>query len=34
MKVRGYVGFALFGKSQVWTRVSPADYPPCTPPEA
>ena len=33
MKVRGYVGLSLFGKSQVWTRVSSKDYPPCTPPE-
>jgi len=34
MKVRGYVGIALFGKSQVWTRVSPEDHPPCAPPES
>ena len=33
MKVRGYVGLSLFGKSQVWSRVRDADYPPCTPPE-
>jgi len=33
LKVRGYVGISLFGKSQIWRRVSEADYPPCTPPE-
>lgn len=32
LKVRGFVGFSLFGKSQVWTRVSEADYPPCEAP--
>lgn len=31
MLVRGYVGMPLFGKSQTWTRVNPADYPQCTP---
>ncbi len=33
MTVRGYVGIALLGKSQTWTRVSPEQYPPCEPPE-
>ncbi|MAM35273.1 MAG: hypothetical protein CMH28_09380 [Micavibrio sp.] len=27
--VRGYVGLPIFGKSQTWTRVSPANYPAC-----
>lgn len=29
LKVRGYVGIPLFGKSQIWTRVTEADYPAC-----
>jgi len=33
MTVRGYVGIALLGRSQTWTRVSPEQYPPCEPPE-
>ncbi len=32
LKVRGYVGVPLFGKSQNWTRVSAADYPVCKAP--
>lgn len=32
LSLRGYVGISLFGKSQVWTRVSPDTYPPCSPP--
>jgi len=31
MLVRGYVGMPLFGKSQIWTPVSGADYPKCKP---
>lgn len=31
MKVRGYLGLSLFGKTQNWKRVSPADYPKCIP---
>jgi len=31
LKVRGYMGISLLGKSQVWTRVSEKDYPKCTP---
>ena len=36
LEVRGYVAVPLFGKSQMWSRVDPADYVPCTPapPEA
>lgn len=33
LKVRGYVGISLFGKTQIWTRVSPAKYPPCGRPQ-
>ena len=29
LKVRGYVGVPLFGKSQNWTRVNAVDYPAC-----
>ncbi len=29
MKLRGYVGVPLFGKTQDWTRVSAKDYPAC-----
>ena len=29
LRLRGYVGIPLFGKTQIWTRVSPADYPRC-----
>lgn len=31
LEVRGFVAVPLFGKSQIWTRVDPADYTPCTP---
>lgn len=27
--LRGYVGLPIFGKSQTWTRVDPADYKAC-----
>lgn len=30
LHVRGYMGIALLGKSQTWTRVDAADYPMCT----
>lgn len=29
LEVRGYVGMPLFGKSQMWSRVDPADYERC-----
>ena len=29
LKVRGYIGVPMFGKSQIWTRVSAQDYPIC-----
>ncbi len=29
LKVRGYMGISLLGKTQVWTRVSAKDYPSC-----
>lgn len=29
LRLRGYVGIPLFGKTQIWTRVNPADYPTC-----
>ena len=31
LKLRGYVGFSLFGSSQVWTRADADDYEQCTP---
>lgn len=31
LKLRGYLGISLFGKTQVWNRVNPRDYPRCTP---
>ena len=33
LRVHGYVGIPLFGKTQVWTRVSSDEYPPCSPPK-
>ncbi len=29
VKLRGYMGMTILGKSQTWTRVSPKDYPRC-----
>lgn len=29
LRLRGYVGMPLFGKTQMWTRVDPAEYPSC-----
>lgn len=29
LRLRGYVGIPLFGKTQMWTRVNAADYPRC-----
>jgi uncharacterized protein (DUF2147 family) len=29
LKVRGYIGVPMLGKSQIWTRVSPEGYPTC-----
>ena len=29
LRVRGYIGMPLFGKTQIWTRVNAADYPKC-----
>lgn len=29
LKLRGYVGIPLLGKTQIWTRVNAADYPAC-----
>ena len=31
LKVRGYVGLSLFGKTQLWQRVQADSYPPCKP---
>lgn len=31
MRVRGYIGIPLFGKSQIWKKVYQKDYPPCVP---
>jgi uncharacterized protein (DUF2147 family) len=30
LKVRGYRGITLFGKTQIWNRVSAENYPACT----
>ena len=32
LKLRGYVGVPLLGKTQSWKRVDGADYPQCQPP--
>ncbi len=32
VELRGFVGISLLGKTQVWTRVSAKDYPPCKAP--
>ena len=29
LKVRGYMGISLFGKSQIWTQAEAKDYPKC-----
>ena len=29
LRLRGYIGIPLFGKTQIWTRVSEDDYKPC-----
>lgn len=29
LKVRGYMGISLLGKTQIWRRVNAADYPSC-----
>lgn len=29
LRLRGYIGLPLFGKTQIWTRVSAVDYPKC-----
>ena len=31
LKLRGYVGLSLFGKTQIWTPVSQGQYKPCAP---
>ncbi|MEM7679485.1 MAG: DUF2147 domain-containing protein [Pseudomonadota bacterium] len=31
LKVRGYLGISLLGKTQIWTRVNPKDYKRCAP---
>lgn len=32
LKVRGYIGISLLGRSQVWTRVDPSNYKVCSAP--
>ena len=32
LKLRGYVGAPIFGKTQIWSRVDKADYAACQPP--
>lgn len=34
LKVRGYVGLPMFGKSQTWSRVSAENYPQCKRPNS
>ena len=29
LRLRGYVGLSMFGKTQIWTRVNKADYAKC-----
>ncbi len=29
LKVRGYMGMSLFGKTQIWKRIEASDYPRC-----
>ncbi len=29
LKIRGFLGISLLGKSQVWTRTTEKNYPPC-----
>lgn len=29
LRLRGYVGLPMFGKTQIWSRVNEADYPAC-----
>lgn len=31
LKVRGYMGLSMLGKTQIWTRADEAAYPPCKP---
>lgn len=30
LRLRGYVGLSLFGKTQIWTRVDQSDYKACS----
>lgn len=32
LRLRGYVGMPMFGKTQIWTPVNKGDYKPCQPP--
>lgn len=32
LRLRGYVGAPLFGKTQIWTRANKENYKPCQPP--
>ena len=32
LKLRGYAGISMFGKTQIWTPVNPADYKQCKKP--
>lgn len=33
LKVRGYMGFSMLGKTQIWNRVKKTDYKRCTAPQ-
>lgn len=33
LRVHGYIGIPLFGKTQIWERVEAKDYPQCAPPK-